>query len=254
LFKRLGLVVECELKSGASGPASDVITLGLGRSPLLLQMATTVLQDLVSTKVAGQRCFARARTAFQEGKGQEVVNALQDYVLNASIPRGMLWGRQPNYHGSHIVRKVCLHLEQSSGGKWPFDRTSLMQASPDTNGYFHKVPRFLDQPRIASAFRPIQYSRLSAWACLLGMAFDGVPGFSVQGFKEAYAQGRVTPNVWSQADEMAVSVSGHAAHPLWVAYFCMHVLQGRTAVTQEDTRLLLLTTPEYSGSADISKL
>ena len=254
LFKRLGIVVECKLNSGASGPVSDVITLGLGRSPLLLQMATTVLQDLVSTRVAGQRCFARARTAFQEGKGQEVVNALQDYVFNASIPRGMMWGRQPNYHGSHIVRKVCLHLVQSSGGKWIFDQTTWNQASPDANGYLQKIPRFFDIHRMSGFFRPLQYSRLSAWACLLGMAFEGVPGLVVQGFKEAYTQGRVTPKVWSQADEMAVSVSGHAAHPLWVAYFCMKVLQGQSEVTHEDMRFLLLTAPEYSGSIDISKL
>ena len=252
LFKRLGIVVQ--LARGASGPAADVITLGLGRSPLLLQMATTVLQDLVSSRVAGQRCFARAQTAFQEGNGQEVVNALQDYVFNASIPRGMMWGRQPNYHGSHIVRKVCLHLVHSSGGTWPFDHTTWKQAFPDTHNYLQKFPRFFDAPRISGFFRPLQYSRLSAWACLLGMAFEGVPGFVVQGFKEAYTQGRVTPKVWSQADEMAVSVSGHAAHPLWVAYFCMKVLQGKGEVTPEDMRLLLLTVPEYTGSIDISKL
>jgi hypothetical protein len=88
----------------------------------------------------------------------------------------------------------------------------------------------------------------------LGLAFEGVPGFVVQGFKEAYTQGRVTPKVWSQADEMAVSVSGHAAHPLWVAYFCMKVLQGQIEVTLEDKRFLLLTVPEYNGTIDISKL
>jgi hypothetical protein len=53
---------------------------------------------------------------------------------------------------------------------------------------------------------------------------------------------------------MAVSVSGHAAHPLWVAYFCMKVLQGQIEVTLEDRRFLLLTVPEYNGTIDISKL
>ena len=89
---------------------------------------------------------------------------------------------------------------------------------------------------------------------MLGLAFEGVPGFVVQGFKEAYTQGRVTQRVWSQADQMAVSVSGHAAHPLWVAYFCMKVLQGQTEVTPEDMRFLLLIVPEYTGSIDTSKL
>jgi len=182
------------------------------------------------------------------------VNALQDYVFHVGIPCRMMWGRQPNYRGSHIVRKVCLHLVHSSGGTWPFDHTTWKQAFPDTHNYLQKFPRFFDAPRISGFFRPLQYSRLSAWACLLGMAFEGVPGFVVQGFKEAYTQGRVTPKVWSQADEMAVSVSGHAAHPLWVAYFCMKVLQGQIEVTLEDRRFLLLTVPEYNGTIDISKL
>jgi hypothetical protein len=140
LFKRLGIVVE--RTSGASGPAADGITLGLGREPLLLQRDTTVLQDLVSTRVVAQRCFTRARTAFQESNGQEVVNALQDYVFHVSIPCSMMWGRQPNYYGSHIVRKVCLHLVHSSGGTWPFDHTTWKQAFPDTHNYLQKFPRF----------------------------------------------------------------------------------------------------------------
>ena len=246
LFKRLGIVADMGT-SDAPELAPGTITLGLGRQRLKLVKDTSVLQQLTSTVAFARKAYARAKASLSRGDGQKLVEDLQGYVFSTGIPLCMQWGRQPNYHGDHLVRKIMLHMLQATGAPWPFDRQAWAQAAPDVSCYMERVPSCLTAKRLAGAFQPMDISRLEMWACLMGMALQGVGALTVDGFAEAVQAGQVTPLIWAQADAMAFQVGQHAAPPLWVAHFCMKVLRGDAIVTEADRHFLLTTAPERNG-------
>ena len=247
MFKRLGIVDDTGT-SDASELALGTVTLGLGRQVVKLVRDTTVLEQLTSTLDTARKAYAKAKASLSRGDGRELVENLQGYVLSACIPSSLQWGRVHNYHGDHLVRKTVLHMLQDTKAPWPFDRGSWALAAPDKNEYLAQIPAALNANRMASAFQPMAISRVEMWACLMGMALKGVTGMRVDGFAEAVAAGWITPPIWALADAMAFRVSGHAAHPLWVAYFCMKALSGTVDVTAADRRFLLTTALEKNGS------
>ena len=121
-----------------------------------------------------EKVTAAVREASEDRQVLPLQRALEAAIFSAMVPERMQWGRsRGTYPGQHIVRKLVLKYEAEIG-KMNWCRAAIL-AGPDVKGHLESLTDWT-APVLRSTFSPVAPSRISMWACLMGLTFKTLPG------------------------------------------------------------------------------
>ena len=223
--KHLGLVKnapkgDAPKGGGASGPsapkrrkptAETAAPLRLGKHGVIIisgehKRLDALIESFRSRRVAIQKKINKADS---EQSMPNLISAYEDLIFNPSVPHEMAWGRRSGvYHGEHLVRKLALIHYERPGSGWQWNsRADIMNFGPDKCEYMNTLPVRWKASRIVSEFWPVDPSRYSMWACLVGVALKTCPDV-----KEACAARRITKDMFAASAQELKAKLGHNPH------------------------------------------
>ena len=122
---------------------------------------------------------------------------------------------------SNKFRKIFLKYHDAMGSdRWLWNRTAFMSVGPDAKSHLEALPWTARPEAVVKMFSPIHPTRVSMWACLMGMAFKQVPGAV-----DAWRSGRATPELFRQHAERLKRGSGSTPHIKFVWKSILQELQ-----------------------------
>ena len=138
----------------------------------------------------------------------DVISAYEELIFHPSVPHDMAWGRRQGvYHGEHIVRKLWLCDFHGVDG-WKLETVAdIKRCGPDKCQYLQTLPREWSASRVRTQFAPLDPSRLSMWACLIGLAFKRSPEV-----REACAAGQISKDLFAASALAVQKKLGHNPH------------------------------------------
>jgi len=165
-----------------------------------------LINSFRSRRVAIQKSIKKAD--FDKNM-QDLIEAYESMIFHPSVPHEMAWGRRAGvYHGGHIVRKLVLVHYHQEHTQWKWNsRSDILKFGPDKCEYLKTVPAEWAATKIRSVFWPVDPSRLSMWACLVGLAFK-----KNKPARQACAQGRFIVDLFAASAEALKAEFGDIPH------------------------------------------
>ena len=177
LGKHLGLIQDAPKGIGASKPKSPIMRLGKHGQVVFTEQHGRLDALVASFRRRQAMIRIKIKNAEKDQDLSAVMQAYEELVFHPSVPHEMAWGRRSGvYHGEHIVRKLVLLHYHSGDVEWQWgSRAAIVSFGPDKCEYLKTVPKEWKEAKIRRVFYPLDLTRLSMWACLVGLAFKRKP-------------------------------------------------------------------------------
>ena len=180
--------------------------------------------ELVDAGLASEGAVAKqVRKGISAGDAGQVILAFEDFVLSEKIPLRLSWGRQPGaYHGEHIVRKLWLQVYHANEDAFKINSLDEIRSfGPDVCDYLSCFSRLWSGCRVRSCFAPVSPTRLSMWACLVGIAFK-----KSEAVRQAVKRDLISASLFEECSAQLVREKGHSPHIWDVCLRAVATLEG----------------------------
>ena len=173
---------------------------------------TSLCAELVDAGRASEGAVAKqVRKGISAGDPVQVTLAFQDFVFSEKIPLRLKWGRQTEaYHGRNIVRKLWLQVYHANEDAFKINSLDEIRSfGPDVCDYLSCFSRLWSGCRVRKSFAPVSPTRLSMWACLVGIAFK-----KSEAVRQAVERDLISASLFEECSAQLVREKGHSPH-IW---------------------------------------
>ena len=171
---------------------------------------TSLCAELVKAGGALEGPVAKqVRRGISAGDSTGVKRAFEAFVLSEKIPLRLSWGRQPGaYHGLHIVRKLWLVVYHANEDAFKLNSLDDIRSfGPDVCDYLGCLSRMWAGSRVRSRFAPVSPTRLSMWACLVGIALK-----KSEAVRQAVKRDLISASLFEECSAQLFREKGHSPH------------------------------------------